>query len=68
MTAHANLRTALAQSLSSAASGTNSLRHFAGGVLWLEYAGSSQRMKSTMVKNLMLDEIDEAPQSTAVAK
>lgn len=40
-------------------SNTRTFKDFAGGQLYLEHAGSPQRLKSTSVKILIVDEIDE---------
>jgi phage terminase large subunit GpA-like protein len=37
-------------------------KDFAGGQLYLEHAGSPKRLKSTTVKKLVVDEIDEFPE------
>lgn len=37
-------------------------KDFAGGQLYLEHAGSPKRLKSTTVKKLIVDEIDEFPE------
>lgn len=43
-------------------SNQRAFKDFAGGQLYLEHAGSPQRLKSTTVKYLLVDEIDEFPQ------
>lgn len=40
-------------------SNTRTFKDFAGGQLYLEHAGSAQRLKSTTVKKLIVDEVDE---------
>lgn len=41
------------------ASNTRTFKDFAGGQLYLEHAGSPSRLKSTTVKVLLVDEVDE---------
>lgn len=41
------------------AANTRTFKDFAGGQLYLEHAGSPQRMKSTSVRDLIVDELDE---------
>lgn len=41
------------------ASNTRTFKDFAGGQLYLEHAGSPSRLKSTTVKILLVDELDE---------
>lgn len=41
------------------ASNTRTFKDFAGGQLYLEHAGSPSRLKSTTVKYLLVDELDE---------
>lgn len=41
------------------ASNTRTFKDFAGGQLYIEHAGSPQRLKSTTVKKLIVDELDE---------
>ncbi len=40
-------------------SNTRTFKDFAGGQLYLEHAGSPQRLKSTTVRTLIVDELDE---------
>lgn len=41
------------------ASNTRTFKDFAGGQLYLEHAGSPSRLKSTTVRKLLVDEVDE---------
>jgi phage terminase large subunit GpA-like protein len=41
------------------ASNTRTFKDFAGGQLYIEHAGSPQRLKSTSVRTLLVDEVDE---------
>lgn len=41
------------------ASNTRTFKDFAGGQLYLEHAGSPSRLKSTTVRTLVVDEVDE---------
>ena len=41
------------------ASNTRTFKDFAGGQLWIEHAGSPSRLKSTTVRKLRVDELDE---------
>jgi len=58
---------AVRETLSSTASrdGANrrEFKDFAGGQLFIEHAGSPQRLKSTTVRTLLVDELDEFAQS-----
>lgn len=56
------VRKALSSTASRDSSNQRTFKDFAGGQLYVEHMGSPQRLKSTTVKNLVVDEIDEAPQ------
>jgi phage terminase large subunit GpA-like protein len=49
----------LTSMLSRDASNTRTFKDFAGGQLYLEHAGSPSRLKSTSVRTLLVDELDE---------
>ena len=53
------IRQALTSVASRDASNTRTFKDFAGGQLYLEHAGSPSRLKSTTVKYLLVDELDE---------
>ncbi len=50
---------ALTSMASRDSSNTRTFKDFAGGQLYLEHAGSPSRLKSTTVKKLIVDEVDE---------
>ena len=50
---------ALSSVASRDASNTRTFKDFAGGQLYIEHAGSPQRLKSTSVRTLIVDELDE---------
>jgi phage terminase large subunit GpA-like protein len=50
---------ALTSTASRDSSNTRTFKDFAGGQLYLEHAGSPSRLKSTTVKKLIVDEVDE---------
>lgn len=47
------------------ASNTRTFKDFKGGQLYIEHAGSSARLKSTTVRTLIVDELDEFAANTA---
>lgn len=53
------VREALRSTHSRDASNTKTFKDFVGGQLYLEHAGSPSRLKSTTVKVLLVDELDE---------
>jgi phage terminase large subunit GpA-like protein len=53
------VRQALASVASRDAANTRTFKDFAGGQLYMEHAGSPSRLKSTTVKYLLVDELDE---------
>jgi phage terminase large subunit GpA-like protein len=53
------MRRALTSVASRDAANQRTFKDFAGGQLYLEHAGSPQRLKSTTVKYLVVDELDE---------
>ncbi|WP_396616780.1 phage terminase large subunit family protein [Lysobacter soli] len=53
------MRKALTSVASRDASNQRTFKDFAGGQLYLEHAGSPSRLKSTSVRNLVVDELDE---------
>lgn len=53
------MRRALTSVASRDASNTRTFRDFAGGQLYIEHAGSPSRLKSTSVRTLIVDEVDE---------
>lgn len=53
------VRAALASVSSRDASNTRTFKDFEGGQLYIEHAGSPARLKSTTVKKLIVDELDE---------
>ncbi len=53
------VRQALASVASRDASNTRTFKDFEGGQLYIEHAGSPARLKSTTVKKLIVDELDE---------
>ena len=53
------VKAALSSVASRDASNTKTFKDFAGGQLYMEHAGSPQRLKSTTVKYLLVDELDE---------
>ncbi|MDR3414207.1 MAG: phage terminase large subunit family protein [Formivibrio sp.] len=54
-----SVKEALTSVSSRDASNTRTFKDFAGGQLYLEHAGSPSRLKSTTVKFLLVDELDE---------
>ncbi|AUN95414.1 phage terminase large subunit family protein [Pseudazoarcus pumilus] len=50
---------ALVSTASRDASNTRTFKDFAGGQLYMEHAGSPQRLKQTSVRHLIVDELDE---------
>jgi len=58
----AAVRRALSSTASRDSANQRTFKDFAGGQLYVEHMGSPQRLKSTTVKYLGVDEIDEAPQ------
>ncbi|MBB5860227.1 lambda family phage tail tape measure protein [Xanthomonas arboricola] len=56
------VRRALSSTASRDSANQRTFKDFAGGQLYVEHMGSPQRLKSTTVKYLGVDEIDEAPQ------
>lgn len=61
----AAVRRALSSTASRDSANQRAFKDFAGGQLYVEHMGSPQRLKSTTVKHLVVDEIDEAPQQLA---
>lgn len=53
------VKNALVSVASRDASNTRTFKDFAGGQLYLEHAGSPSRLKSTTVRYLLVDELDE---------
>ncbi|MEG0921339.1 MAG: phage terminase large subunit family protein [Comamonas sp.] len=53
------MQSALASTASRDAANTRTFKDFAGGQLYLEHAGSPSRLKSTTVRKLIVDELDE---------
>jgi len=53
------VRRALASVASRDSANQRTFKDFAGGQLYMEHAGSPQRLKSTSVRKLIVDEIDE---------
>lgn len=53
------VRDALTSIDSRDSSNTRTFKDFSGGQLYIEHAGSPQRLKSTSVKKLIVDEVDE---------
>lgn len=53
------VRAALTSVASREASNTRTFKDFAGGQLWIEHAGSPARLKSSTVRKLRVDELDE---------
>lgn len=53
------VREALTSVASRDSSNTRTFKDFAGGQLYIEHAGSPQRLKSTTVRTLLVDEVDE---------
>jgi len=53
------VREALTSMSSRDSSNTRTFKDFAGGQLYIEHAGSPQRLKSTTVRTLLVDEVDE---------
>ncbi len=53
------MQRALTSVASRDASNTRTFKDFAGGQLYIEHAGSPQRLKSTSVRTLLVDEVDE---------
>lgn len=58
----AAVRRALNSTASRDSANQRAFKDFAGGQLYVEHMGSPQRLKSTSVKYLVVDEIDEAPE------
>jgi len=56
------VRRALSSTASRDSANQRAFKDFAGGQLYVEHMGSPQRLKSTTVKYMIVDEIDEAPQ------
>lgn len=56
------VKQALTSTASRDSANQRTFKDFAGGQLYVEHMGSPQRLKSTTVKYLQVDEIDEAPQ------
>lgn len=52
-------RNALTSNASRDSANQRTFKDFAGGQLYLEHAGSTQRLKSTSVRTLIVDELDE---------
>lgn len=52
-------RAALSSVASREAANTRTFKDFAGGQIYIEHAGSPQRLKSTTVRKLRVDELDE---------
>ncbi|MBD9368844.1 phage terminase large subunit family protein [Xanthomonas sp. XNM01] len=55
------VRRALSSTASRDSANQRAFKDFAGGQIYVEHMGSPQRLKSTTVKYLGVDEIDEAP-------
>lgn len=53
------MRRALTSVASRDAANTRTFKDFAGGQLYIEHAGSPSRLKSTTVRKLIVDEVDE---------
>lgn len=53
------MRAALTSTASRDAANQRDFKDFAGGQLYLEHGGSPQRMKTTTVKTMVVDEVDE---------
>lgn len=53
------VRSTLASVASREAANTRTFKDFAGGQLYIEHAGSPSRLKSTSVRKLLVDELDE---------
>jgi phage terminase large subunit GpA-like protein len=53
------MKRALTSVASRDASNTRTFKDFAGGQLYIEHAGSPSRLKSTTVRTLLVDEVDE---------
>lgn len=53
------MKRALSSVASRDASNTRTFKDFAGGQLYIEHAGSPSRLKSTTVRKLLVDEVDE---------
>lgn len=53
------MRRALTSVASRDAANTRTFKDFAGGQLYIEHAGSPSRLKSTTVRTLLVDEVDE---------
>ena len=53
------MREALSSVASRDAANTRTFKDFAGGQLYIEHAGSPSRLKSTTVRTLLVDEVDE---------
>ncbi|WP_234192669.1 phage terminase large subunit family protein [Pseudacidovorax sp. NFM-22] len=53
------MKRALTSVASRDATNTKTFKDFEGGQLWIEHAGSTQRLKSTTVRKLIVDELDE---------
>lgn len=53
------VREALASTASRDGANRREFKDFAGGQLYIEHAGSPQRLKSTTVRTLLVDEVDE---------
>lgn len=58
----AAVKKALTSTASRDSANQRTFKDFAGGQLFVEHMGSPQRLKSSTVKYLQVDEIDEAPQ------
>lgn len=56
------VRRALTSTASRDSANQRTFKDFAGGQLYIEHAGSPQRLKSTSVRFLIVDEIDEFPE------
>lgn len=54
-----NVKAALTSVASRDSSNTRTFKDFAGGQLYMEHAGSPSRLKSTTVRKLIVDEVDE---------
>lgn len=57
------VREALSSTASRDGANRREFKDFAGGQLYIEHAGSPQRLKSTTVRDLIVDELDEFAQS-----
>ena len=53
------MKRALTSVVSRDAANTRTFKDFAGGQLYIEHAGSPSRLKSTTVRTLLVDEVDE---------